>query len=381
MKEILWLIKNTFKVTFKNKKNLLVYLGLPVAGILLAILAHSGSEETKIRIGVVNSDHSFAAEKTVDYLKTLQNAEVSEIKKEEIDEKITSGTEDAVIVLNKGFSKNLLAGNPVNVEITAIKGKEITSFLTSDLYEYLDVLSAFGKTSGGNQAAFEKMIHSHEQSPLKLSAAEIKDTSKSNMTVAGSIGYLILIMLVSAGNLSEIILKEKESRTYFRLQAAPIGSKKYVLSNIAVNLFLMAAQILITLFFLTAVFHISMGISFIEMFSVLMLFALVAVGLSLIFTAYASSSAAASAMQNLIISPTCLIGGCFFKTNIMPDVLQKAADFLPQKWVLKTITQLQEGHSLGSLGLNLLILFAFAAAFFLIAVYGFSRENRSGNFV
>ncbi|MFY4775641.1 hypothetical protein [Metabacillus sp. RGM 3146] len=51
------------------------------------------------------------------------------------------------------------------------------------------------------------------------------------LMAAGSISYFILIMLVSAGNLSEIILKEKESRTYFRMLSAPIDSQQYVLAN------------------------------------------------------------------------------------------------------------------------------------------------------
>jgi len=65
----------------------------------------------------------------------------------------------------------------------------------------------------------------------------------------------------------------------------------------------------------------------------------------------------------------------------MPKTLQKIANFLPQRWTLDTFTKLQEGHSISELSLHLLILFAFAAAFFLIAVYKFSRNTTTQNFV
>ncbi|MEH7745595.1 ABC transporter permease, partial [Neobacillus drentensis] len=60
---------------------------------------------------------------------------------------------------------------------------------------------------------------------------------------------------------------------------------------------------------------------------------------------------------------------------------QKIADFLPQRWTLDTLTKLQEGNAMSGLYMNFIILFAFAAAFFLIAIYRFSRNHTTQNFV
>jgi ABC-2 type transport system permease protein len=96
---------------------------------------------------------------------------------------------------------------------------------------------------------------------------------------------------------------------------------------------------------------------------------------------FANSSTSAGAIQNLVITPSCLLAGCFWPVEIMPKSIQKMADFLPQRWTLDTITKLQQGHHLGSVYLNLLILFAFAIAFFLIAIYKFGRNNSVKNFI
>lgn len=196
-----------------------------------------------------------------------------------------------------------------------------------------------------------------------------------------TIGFLIMIMLMSAGNLSEIIHSEKENRTYFRLLSTPINARKYILSNIVANMIVMTAQVLITLTIMTSVFHIDINIPFWEAAAVMLIFALIAIGVSLIIVAFTNNRSAAGALQNLIIMPTVMLSGCFWPVEVMPTSVQRIADFLPQHWTLDTLTKLQEGNTFSSLYLNIMILFAFATAFFLIAIYKFGRNNNTRNFV
>ncbi|MNO05271.1 hypothetical protein D3C81_2265920 [compost metagenome] len=65
----------------------------------------------------------------------------------------------------------------------------------------------------------------------------------------------------------------------------------------------------------------------------------------------------------------------------MPEPIRRIADFLPQNWVLQSITSLQAGDSLSGIGFNLAVLLAFAAVFFLVASYRFGRSNDTRNFV
>jgi ABC-2 type transport system permease protein len=97
--------------------------------------------------------------------------------------------------------------------------------------------------------------------------------------------------------------------------------------------------------------------------------------------AFSKNTTGAGAMQNLIITPTCLLAGCFFPAEIMPATIRKIAEFLPQHWLLDALTRLQAGEAFGSLYLNMLILLAFALAFFLLAVYKFGKNNDTRMFV
>ncbi|WP_342044390.1 ABC transporter permease [Bacillus sp. OTU530] len=381
MKDVIWLIRNTLRITFKNKKNILLYLCTPLIGIFISFLSYGGSGQTMLQVGIVNNDSSYITTDTIKFIEGLKNVKVSKISKSEIDEAITAGKLDCVITFDAGFSQSIQEGKPNHIEITSIKGAETTGFIKSYLYNYIDNLISISKITKGDKDAFDTMYTNYQQAHFQLSEAVLKDTSKNKGITYGTIGYLLMIMLLSAGNLSEIIIKEKERKTYFRLLSTPIDAKTYVLSNIIVNMIVMTSQIILTLILITQVFHINMYVSFWQMAAVLMIFALVAIGLSLMIVAFASSSSAAGAMQNLFVTPTCLLAGCFFPIEIMPKAVQRIADFLPQRWALDILTKLQEGKHVGSLYLNVIILFAFAIAFFLIAIYKFGRNNHTRDFV
>jgi ABC-2 type transport system permease protein len=381
MKDIFWLMKKIVSVTFRKKRNIIIYFGMPLIGIFISFLAYGGSGQQTLKVGVINQDQQQIAGDTIHFLESLKNVHVTILKESEVNDKITSGTLDCAITLNQGFSESILHGNPRNIQIVSIKGAQITAFVKSYLYNYLDNIVSISKASNGDSATFNKMYTRYQQADFKLTAKSLADTSKNKDMTYQTIGFLIMIMLMSAGNFAEIIIKEKENRTYFRLLSTPINARKYVLANIAVNMTVMLAQILFTLFFITNIFHIEMHVPFWEMAIVLIMFALVAVGLSLMIVSFASSSSSAGALQNLVFTPSCLLAGCFWPVEIMPKAVQKIADFMPQHWTLDTISKLQHGSQLGSLYLNFMILIAFALAFFLIATYKFGRNNSVKNFV
>ena len=154
-----------------------------------------------------------------------------------------------------------------------------------------------------------------------------------------------------------------------------------MISNVITNMILLTLQVMITLVCITTLFHVDMNIPVWQLFFILVLFGLVAIGLSLVIIAFTESSKAANGLQTLIITPTCLLSGCFFPPEFMPDGMQKIADFLPQTWVLSTLKSIQQGAGLSSLWLNISILLAFALVFFLLSIYKLNRNNTVQKFI
>jgi ABC-2 type transport system permease protein len=381
LKDIFWLVKNVFKILLKKKFSFLIIVGLPIVGVILSFLMYGSSDRTELRVGIVNNDSGELSRDVVSFIKSQEHVKVSGIKNAEVNDRVAGGKLDCVVIIDRGFSQSAMSGNPDPVRIISIKGEAVTSYIKSYLNNYIGDIAAFGRLAGNNQDKFHQLYEDYQRSTFKVHSVSLQDTSKYQNMTYQTIGYLVMFMLFAAVNLSNMMTKEKEKRTYFRILSAPVTAKAYVLSNILSNLIIMVIQILVTLTVMTKIFHINIGFPFWEMFGVLTLFALIAIGLSLAIVALADSSAAAGAFENLVVVPTCLISGCFFPADIMPEVLQKIADFTPQRWLLDTITKLQQGEAFSHLYVNYLILIAFAAVFFLIAVYKIARQNDVRNFV
>ncbi|MCG6795910.1 ABC transporter permease [Geobacillus sp. YHL] len=381
MNDVIWLVRYTLKRTFRRKINFLLYFGTPLAAILLSLFAYGSSPAKDVRIGVVNEDHGRVADDAIRFLKQIDHLSVKSVKLSAVDDQITSQKVDGVLIFPQGFSESVQHGQPRPIQLVSLKGAEITMFIKSYLHEYIDHLATLGRLANGDRDLFWKMYERYQQAPFRLSVHSLSDTAKQKGVTYQTIGYLVMIMLMSAGNLTEIIIKEKEERTYSRLLTTPIQARTYVLSNIVVNLLMMAAQIIVTIVAMKNIFHIDPNISMWQMALVLLLFSLSAIGLSLITVMFANSSASAGALQPLVTVPTCMLAGCFWPVELMPEFLQKAAYFIPQRWALDCLVKLQEGRSFGSLYWHLLILLAFALTFFLLAVYKFSRSQQSGQFI
>lgn len=382
MSEMVWLIRKTLKDTFRNKRSWFVYFGLPIVGIVISMFLYSSNSTGMIHVGVINQDENQPiTQDVIRFMEGLDQVKVTVTDEKTLQADIASGKLDSGIIFEQGFADSVRKGSPEYLNIVSVKGVQVTAYIKAMLHSYIGNIAAIGKEVQGDEATFAKVYAAYSQEGFQLKAVTLEDTSNTKLMTYQSIGFLITFMMFSAVNMTEIILKEKENRTFFRLLSSPMSARAYVLSNVIVSLIIMLLQIVVTLILMRNVFQIDSGISYSYMIPALLLFALSAIGLSLLIVAFAKSMSGASAMRNLIITPSCLLAGCYFPMDIMPDTVRKISNFLPQHWLLDMINKLQQGQTLGSLYMNMAILLGFAAVFALIAIYRFGRNNDSRQFV
>ncbi|ASJ57222.1 ABC transporter permease [Brevibacillus formosus] len=382
MSEMLWLIRKTLMETFRSKKSWFTYLGLPIAGVLLSLTLYSNAGSGTIHVGIINQDgDQVITQDTIRFIERLNSIKVTVIDEQTMREQIVSGELDSGIVFEPGYAASVREGAPAHLNIVSVKGEQVTAYVKAMLHSYIGNLAAIGKAAQADEAKFTKLYTAYHVQSYKLNTVTLQDTSNVTRVTNQSIGFLIMFMMFSAVDMSEIILKEKGNRTFLRLLSSPMSARSYVFSNIIVSIFILLLQIIVTLLVMKTVFGIDAGVAYSQMILPLFVFALGAIALSLMTVTFAKSRAGAGAVSNLIIVPTCLLAGCFFPMEIMPDTVRKISTFLPQHWLLDTVNKLQQGYSLGSLYLNIAILLAFATVFALIAIYRFGRNNDSRQFV
>lgn len=377
-----WLLTlNTLKVLLRKKSNILVFFLLPIIGMLVSIVAYGNVGSASVRVGVIDNDQSALAGDFIQSISQQETMKIMALADNEKESQISSGKVDCVLVIPKGFAEGIYNKELKQVEIFSIKGEGATAWIQNYSNIYLRNLQDMAEAAGGNKATFEKLYNNLKQDKLSLQVKKVQDQTRNKGMTTQMIGFLIMFMLIGAGNAAEMILKERRNRTYYRICAAPVSAKTYILGNVLANLLMVTLQISLTLFFMIKVFKIQTYIPVAEMFMILLLFGLVAIGLGVLIVAFSNDSRQVSTLQTLVITPTCMLSGCFWPLEIMPKSLQRVANFLPQTWTIGAIHKLQMGSGLDQIIINLLILVAFALTFFLVAAYKFGRNDSVKTFI
>ena len=380
MRNILLMIANNLKVSFRKKGNIIVYIFLPLLGVLFSMLVYSGAG-TVLKVGVADNDKSVFSADLKQVMQGKDGFTVSDVTEDEINNKLLESELDAVVIIPEGFGKSVYDGNVKTIEVVSVKGQSVTVWIEQMLNSHIDSLSRLSAVAGGDRAMFDKMYAQMDNELIKMNVVKLADRVVSkNMTIT-AIGLLIMFMMLGTSFTSMLILKEKRMRTYHRICSAPVDSWKYILANAVTSLIISIIQILIIQAAMKYIFRIDTGIGDVELFVVLLMFGLVAIGVGLVVTAFSGSSYMASTLSSLIMTPTCMLGGCFWSVSMMPEFMKKLSYFMPQRWAIEALEKLQAGDSMAGIYLNLFVLFAFALALMLISAYKFSRTSNVQKFV
>lgn len=381
MRNILLIAKNTLKVTFRKKSSILVFILLPVLAVLISIGLYSSANTGTVRIGIYDKDNGTLSNDMLEYLKNTDKFKIMYIKEDEINDKVSGREVDCVLVIPEDFEEKIYQGTVGSVEIVSIKGEDATAWIKTYTNFYIGNLIDISKASKGNKVIFNKIYEGFKEGELKYEAKMLKDISKDKYITNQGIGFLIFFIMLGATITSSIILKEKRDRTYFRICSSPVNSKEYILGNTLANLFIIFIQNIIVLTALTKIYRINTMVPSYELLVVLMSFGLVAVSIGMLIVSFSSSTSQVNSLSTLIITPTCMLGGCFIPIEMMPDIVKKIANFMPHKWTIEAINKLQSGSSFNEALVNIAVTISFAIAFFLISAYRFKSSKDIKNFV
>ncbi|NLK86409.1 MAG: ABC transporter permease [Clostridiaceae bacterium] len=381
MRNLLLLILNNLKVTFRKKGNIVVYVFLPLTGVLISMLMYGDTSVAKLDIGFADHDGKVLAAELKEEFGTVEGFTISDVREEEISDKLLSFELDAVVVVPENYTDSIYSGNAADIEIFSLKGQETTVWIEQVINTYTSSMLRLSDASGGDQAAFDRMLGQVKEGTIELKLETVEDRAIGKSMTVTSVGFLILFLMLGTGFTSGIILNEKRTRTYHRICSAPVSARQYILANSITSLLISIVQIVFLLAVMRFVIRIDTGVNDLYMFFILLIFATVSIGLSLVITAFTSSSYMAGTLSTLIITPTCMLGGCYWDVNFMPEFMQKIGFFVPQRWVIDAITKMQTGSDIGDINLNLLVLAAFALTLTLAAVYKFSRTSNVRKFI
>jgi len=381
MRNILLLALNTLKITFRKKSNIIVFILIPIITTIVSMKLYSSAGSGKTQIGILNKDKGIFSKNLISSIEKKEGFKVQMVKEKDIKDKVSTGKLDCAIVIPETFTESIYSNSFKELEIMSIKGEGSTAWIQNYVNYYIKNLLDISKASSGNKEVFNKMYEGYKNSDLKLKVEKVEDNTLGKMVTVTSLGFLLMFIMIGTNTTSTLMLKERKNRTYYRICSSPVSSRNYLLGNVLANLLIVIVQSCIVVLVATKVLKINTYVPSYLLIGILTIFGLVSIAIGVLIVSLSNSTVQSGYMATLIITPTCMLGGCFWPIDLMPDTMKAISDFVPQKWALDAISKIQQGGNIYDIRLNIAILLGFIAAFFLIAIYNLNHKEKVRNFV
>lgn len=354
-----------------TKKGALMHIFLPCIVIALAVFLMGQDNYSQARILYVNEDVEIASAHLLDELGRKSDYVLKEIASEsELKEQITANKGEAGFVIPKGFTESMFSGKPEPVRMYELKASEASSMLRVTLQQLTrGIGSAAGltgrsePTGEADMKVFGSVLEQMEKHNVSSVKHDLELYPKPGLNVVTGFTLMFLMGLINS-TVSKVI-EDRRRRTMARVFSTPVRAWEITLGNFLGSFAVGISQIALVLLFSGYVLRYDYDVPLLLHFLVLGAFMLVSMGIASAIAGLIRNPQNAGMINSLIITPTCMLGGCFWPISFMPDFMQKAANFVPQKWAIEAVEKLSEGGStasillpLGILGLMAIILLA-----------------------
>ncbi len=364
--KIILMALNSLKLTFRGKFSIFKYIVIPVLSVYLLIGLGTKSSDNGLRAKIVDNDKSFLSQLYIDEFLKNNNVKVYD-GNEDTTKLLTSDKIDISLEISQGFQKKTFIADSPSIVITSIKGSETSIWIKEYSNNLIELFKNLSKISGEDEEAFKKLYDEYNRDKIIIENSVIDYNGNVAEVTRLAMGILIMFIMYNCiGNTSRI-LREKNNKTYYRIRTAPVSSLEYIMGNVLFNIILLTIQLILVLIVVFKIQKAQLGIEPWILFAAIMSFGLSAIGIGMLVVAFSDIKSVGGIAVPIIVTPTCMLSGCFFPVEVMPDFMQKISYFFPQRWALNAIKTAQLGSANIEVYISILVTLAFAAVFFLIS--------------
>ena len=296
MKQFIAFVKKEFFHIFRDRRTMLILLGMPVVQIILFGFAIT-TEVKNVRVGVLDPSNDIVTRKIIDRLDASEYFSVKCLlhSPQEMERAFQENEIDMALVFSEQFADRLYTGD-ARVQ------------LVSDATDPNMATTQAGYATGVIAAVRQEMLPPGMSVPSVVPNVKLLYNPQMKSAynfVPGVMG--LILMLICAMMTSISIVREKETGTMEILLVSPVKPLFIILAK-AVPYFVL---------------------SFVNLTTILLL------------SVYVRTQVAAMLASGLVLMmPTMLLSGMIFPIESMPFVLQLISDILPARWYIQAVRKL-----------------------------------------
>ena len=361
MKEFNAFLRKEFLHIFRDRRTLLVLIGLPTMLIVLFGFAIS-TEIRNVSVGLCVPDGDMTALRLMDKIDRSRyfTYVASYQSEEDIDLAMKRGEIDVALMFGDGFSSGLYShdGSEVSVIADATNPNNASMevmYLSSIISGYFS--EEFSAEMGGLVPNMRMLYNPQLRSSYNF--------------VPGIMG--LILMLICSLMTSVSIVREKETGSMEVLLVSPVKPINIVLAKMIPYLVISSAVLVIILLLTIFVLKVPVAGSFFWMILVSLIYIILSLGLGLFVSTVVKTQIIATLICGMIfLVPVMMFSGMLYPIESMPVPLQWFAQIIPAKWYIEATRKIMiEGVSVRYVSTEILILAGMAAVVFAAAVIKF----------
>lgn len=360
MKQFMAFVRKEFRHIMRDKRTILILLGMPIVQILIFGFAIN-MEVKDIRIAIFEPQPDAYTQD----IKARIEANSYFILKDapntidNVEESLHKGEIDMALIFPINFHNNLIHSGASQVQIItdssdpnfgSISINYIRAIIGEQQLEWMNV----------------------QQIPYQIgitSKLHYNPEMKSTYTFVPGIMGLVL-MIICAIMTSVSIVREKEMGTMEVLLVSPVNSATILLSKtipyLAVSIVNLATILLLSVYVLKV--PIVGSLSLLVFVSVLFIF--LSLSLGLLISTLVETQVAAILISGIgLMMPVLILSGMIFPISNMPSILQWLSTLVPARWYIEAVkTVMIQGLGFAAVAKEVLILFGITLGLVLLSI-------------
>jgi ABC-2 type transport system permease protein len=331
MKQFLAFVRKEFYHISRDKRTILILLGMPIVQIIIFGFAIT-TEVRNVRVAVFDPSKDEVTQKIIDKIDANEYMNViARINNEQdIQTTFKEGKADIILVFGDHFGENFRHTGDASVQLIT-DGTDPNTASTLTGYVSNVISSAQQELSGQYKA------------PLTITP-KVKLLYNPGMKgaynfVPGVMG--LILMLICAMMTSISIVREKETGTMEVLLVSPVKPIYIILAKAIPYMVLSCINIITILLLSVYVLDVPIAGSLVLLFGVSLLFILVSLALGLLISTMAETQVAAMLVSGMVLMmPVMILSGMIYPTENMPVMLQWISNIIPAKWYIIAVKKI-----------------------------------------
>ncbi len=356
-------VQKEFYHIFRDKRTMLILLGMPVVQLILFGFAIT-NEVKNAKIVIFDPSNDDATRRIASQLDASQYFSVVRYAKsqQELKQVFQNGNISMAVVFDERFNENLLHTGKAQLQLLTDATDPNTA---TQLVQYAS--SIIGD--------YQQELMEQNKVPYQIQP-EVKLLYNPQMKAAynfvpGVLG--MILMLICAMMTSIAIVREKELGTMEILLVSPMKPIYIILAKAVPYLALSTVNLITVLLLSIFVLNVPLAGSLFWLVIVSLLFIFVSLSIGLLVSTLVNSQMAAMLVSVLaMMLPVILLSGMIYPIENMPVVLQWISNIVPARWYISAVKGLMiKGVGIVAVGKEVTVLFVMVVLLITISMKKF----------